>query len=839
MKKYPHLNDVFIRKHLRDSLDEIAENRISSIVAPMGYGKTSFIKWCMDELKRRNPSTVVMKQEILNDNPADFWADLRRILSINENLIKRLDKIHFPQNSHEVRIVADIVLETWTLTNEPIYIVFDNLHFMENVPVLSIILILSERLPKNFHFILVSRNRIFSESEILGCGSNLYQMNSEDFKLTDEDLREYVDACELEVSDEQIHKINETCEGWISLIYLKLKDYAQNGVWNDEMLDSTNLMEQLVLKKLSAKKKRFLVINSLTDGFTKEQAEYMWNDEGIDEVLDTLTEDNSFIKKGPDGIYRYHSMLKSCALEHFGALDEDEKKKIFYRLASWQQSQKDYMEAEKNYERAGDYEALLSCVEVDKGKGKGFDPSRKHTIMRWVKNCPKEILKEHPYALLSFMLSSFAARCIPEMRYVSDILVESMKENTTLSEEEKNNIHGEREILSSFIAFNDYTLMNVCQRRALTLLTRTSQVVNRDAAWTFGSPSIVMMYHRSSGDLRRESDSIRDGISGYSQLTDGHGSGADAVFAGEAAYMTGNMVDAEYEYHVALAAAKRKKQYSIILDAEFLLFRINIYRGDYEGCTKIFDRCRELLADIGDYELRNTYDMMESWFIGQFGVPRAIPDWLFDENVDEYVSFQARAQFYIIKNECLIAKGEYARVAATEFEYIPFMEQCNMPLTILYEYLQLAVSHNSMGHTKEARNFVMKAMDLAIPDQIIMPFVEVCDCICDTLRIMDLEGGYKEFARAILRISDGYKESKEKILNAYNDVDESYNLTEREWEVAKLAASRYTNKEIAEELMLSDYTVKNHLKNIFDKVGIKGNDKNKRIILAEKLRLNK
>ncbi|MBO7386473.1 MAG: response regulator transcription factor [Lachnospiraceae bacterium] len=104
---------------------------------------------------------------------------------------------------------------------------------------------------------------------------------------------------------------------------------------------------------------------------------------------------------------------------------------------------------------------------------------------------------------------------------------------------------------------------------------------------------------------------------------------------------------------------------------------------------------------------------------------------------------------------------------------------------------------------------------------------------------MDLEGGYKEFARTILRLSDGYKESKEKILNAYNDVDESYSLTEREWEVAKLAASRYTNKEIADELMLSDYTVKNHLKNIFDKVGIKGNDKNKRIILAEKLRLNK
>ena len=63
--------------------------------------------------------------------------------------------------------------------------------------------------------------------------------------------------------------------------------------------------------------------------------------------------------------------------------------------------------------------------------------------------------------------------------------------------------------------------------------------------------------------------------------------------------------------------------------------------------------------------------------------------------------------------------------------------------------------------------------------------------------------------------------------------------SDREWEVAKLACLRRTNKEIAEELHLSDYTVKNHLKNIFDKVGIKGNDKNKRILLAEKLRLTK
>ncbi|MBO4377297.1 MAG: hypothetical protein J5811_08400 [Lachnospiraceae bacterium] len=841
MKKYPHLNDIFITKHLKDSLEDIESNRITSIVAPMGYGKTAYIKWCMDEIKKKEKNAVILMQEILNDNPEDFWADLRRILAINEDLIKRMDKIHFPNNSHEVRIVTDIVMDTWKLDDEPVYLIFDNMHYMEKVPVLSIILILSERLPENFHFIMLSRNRIFSDSELLSCGNKLYQLGTEDFKLDDDDLREYVNSCGLELTDEEIHKINEECEGWVSLIYLKLKAYAQIGRLTDEGIDAVNLMEQLVFKKLSSKKKKFLVVNALTEEFTKEQAKFMFEDEAdVEDILDSLVEDNSFVSKSHDGLYRYHGMLKTCVMDAFNALSLKEKQEIYARLGRWNQENKKFIEAELNYEQAADYDSLLSCVEEDKGKGGGFDPSRKDMIVRWVKNCPKEILMKHPYALLSFMLSFFVARRLDDMDNVSNLLSEAMTQNSALSEEEKNNIHGERELLGAFRAFNDYTAMNVCQRKALTLMTRTSRVVNREAAWTFGAPSILGMYHRKVGELKKESESIKDGLAAYTQLTDGLGSGADAVYAGEAAYQCGNMMDAELEYHVAIAAAKRKKQYSIILSAEFLYFRIAVFRGDYEGCLATANRAKKLLSEIGDYELRNTYDLMEAWMIGEFRAPKPLSEWVLEDVADmAYVTYQARPQYLISKNECLLAKGEYAKVAATEFEYIPLFESYNMVMPLLYEYLQLAVAHNSMGHTTEARGFVVKAMDLAMPDQIIMPFVEVCDCICDSIRVMNLEGGYRDYSRAILRLSDGYREAKEIIYNAYYHLkDEAINLTDREWEVARLAAMRYTNKEIAEELTLSDYTVKNHLKNIFDKVGIKGNDKNKRIILAEKLHIN-
>ena len=47
-----------------------------------------------------------------------------------------------------------------------------------------------------------------------------------------------------------------------------------------------------------------------------------------------------------------------------------------------------------------------------------------------------------------------------------------------------------------------------------------------------------------------------------------------------------------------------------------------------------------------------------------------------------------------------------------------------------------------------------------------------------------------------------------------------YGLTNRELQIAKLAAARFTNKEIAEQLYISTETVKSTLKTIFSKLGI-------------------
>jgi DNA-binding NarL/FixJ family response regulator len=66
-----------------------------------------------------------------------------------------------------------------------------------------------------------------------------------------------------------------------------------------------------------------------------------------------------------------------------------------------------------------------------------------------------------------------------------------------------------------------------------------------------------------------------------------------------------------------------------------------------------------------------------------------------------------------------------------------------------------------------------------------------------------------EVMKAFAKSSDGGGTRRDKPL-----------LSEREKEIVQLVAQGYRNKEIGEKLFISEQTVKNHLHNIFDKLGV-------------------
>jgi DNA-binding NarL/FixJ family response regulator len=63
------------------------------------------------------------------------------------------------------------------------------------------------------------------------------------------------------------------------------------------------------------------------------------------------------------------------------------------------------------------------------------------------------------------------------------------------------------------------------------------------------------------------------------------------------------------------------------------------------------------------------------------------------------------------------------------------------------------------------------------------------------------------------------------VINAFSTSDSDARrgkplVSDREKEIVQLVAQGFRNKEIGEKLFISEQTVKNHLHNIFDKLGV-------------------
>ena len=80
------------------------------------------------------------------------------------------------------------------------------------------------------------------------------------------------------------------------------------------MPDIYSMFTAAMLENLPPQKREFLAVMGLADEFTVEMARVVTEMPDAAEILLTLTEQNAFVTRLPDGkTFRFHHMLKECA----------------------------------------------------------------------------------------------------------------------------------------------------------------------------------------------------------------------------------------------------------------------------------------------------------------------------------------------------------------------------------------------------------------------------------------------------------------------------------------------------------------------------------------------
>lgn len=79
-KPKQNLNTIYISKRLQDCLSPISQAALTTVTAPMGYGKTTAVNWYLTE-QSKSEQGVQIRISIYSDNLSIFWKGVQNAFS--------------------------------------------------------------------------------------------------------------------------------------------------------------------------------------------------------------------------------------------------------------------------------------------------------------------------------------------------------------------------------------------------------------------------------------------------------------------------------------------------------------------------------------------------------------------------------------------------------------------------------------------------------------------------------------------------------------------------------------------------------------------------------------
>ena len=71
-----NLNSIYISERLQECLRPISRCVLTTVVAPMGYGKTTAVNWYLEE-RAKTEDALVVRISVYSDNLAIFWRSVQ------------------------------------------------------------------------------------------------------------------------------------------------------------------------------------------------------------------------------------------------------------------------------------------------------------------------------------------------------------------------------------------------------------------------------------------------------------------------------------------------------------------------------------------------------------------------------------------------------------------------------------------------------------------------------------------------------------------------------------------------------------------------------------------
>ena len=862
-----------LRPHLIERLNAGTYGKITLVSAPAGYGKSTLVSQWLDSLvdsPQEATSTDSHKVSWLNLEEEDnslprFLASV--VDAVEANCLEKCETVRSilrNQSQPTVEVLADALIESLVTLPGPLILVLDDLHFVDDSAIFFFIARLVQYGPATFHLVLITRVDPPLPLNRWRATGQLHEVRLHELSFTISETSTFF-ARQLDTLPDNalIAMLHQRLEGWpvgIRLAALALRNQTNYGEFaaHFKSAGSRYIGDYLVdevLDQQPAPIQRFLIVTAILDRFCAGlcAAVAQIDEASAQDQIGFLARANLFVIElsSPPFWYRYHHQFQSMLLSRLHERTDQESIIALHHIAAdWLATHHHVDDALRHLIAIPDYEAAADLIEAQRVSA--INEQRFLELESWIGRIPAHVLNQRPFLLACLAwLHHYRhenAECLAAAQRAADRL-------DTLGDAFPNK---SRQLLDAEI---------LALRMSLTPRMYTPEVlVKIRQAWMDLRPQLADTHCVVTVWLSAVAQRLGDiGLASEIALTTfEEATGCPEIARGRLLYSCGldyyyecNLAEAEKMHVKGLRFAREYDLPLIMTLTSFGLASIARHRGEVDQAQRYYLEVVKYpfhhngrLAGPSIFFLLRIYDVMGQPEQGRSLVEQYRAHALLVGRpyvLDQAAALEAylalicgdmatalrweiggpRGDLYsssdlipMVRALILMAEGSensLQRASNSLDKMIELAEnEHRWTLWIDANVLQAVVWHR-MGETALMRAVLGRAVQKAVPNGLAGAFIERGCEMEGMLRALGKQPEYADLVRTLLNTFPADSE-RHTISVALEALPEP--LTGRELEVLCLLAARLSNKEIAQRLVVSTHTVRNHTSNIFGKLQV-------------------
>jgi LuxR family maltose regulon positive regulatory protein len=840
------------RPRLVERLQEGLNYNLTLVSAPAGFGKTTLLsEWARQDQPRVRTAWFSLDEG--DNDPTRFWDYFIAALQTLQPTCGEgiLPLLHSSQPPPTESMLTALINDLSGIAGDFI-IVLDDYHHIESQQIHNGITYMLEHMPGLMHMVIATRaDPPLPLARARGRGAML-EIGADDLRFTlDEAISFLKEMRSPELSNENVSTLNKRTEGWA--VGLKMAALSMRGkedipefitaFTGSQRYVMDYLMEEVLLKQ-TQEVRDFLLKTSVLERLSGPLCDAVTGRKGSQDILLNLERGHLFIVPLDESHqwYRYEHLFADLLLHQCESTCGKEQVTTFHQQASqWYEGHGFPDEAIHHALAAQDWETATRLIsEYGKEKeGRGEFV----TLLNWTQRLPEEFLLSHPRLCLQHTIAIQMAGSLDAAESKLKILEKAAQDDDS--------IKGEIAAQQAHITWRryDYPLAGTLARKALSLLS-PDELESRATM-----NNILGYISLSNGNFKEAESLLTESYEAFRRS--GSGFGAYAPFGGLMTIMhrkgeLGRVAEMCQQAIELAGSSPASLVPHISLSA--VLYEWN----DLEGAVSHIQQAIEMGQLVGTMQARMlVHDTLAGYRTAQGDKAEALKAL---EKADletrkigdmptQQTDHAARRIQIALRQEDLAAASEwssklakYAGSLSHRYRYIPLRlliaqgnkNEAAETLQVRYkEAVQWGLQGDMViyrlyqalaAETEEsALEFLSDALTMAEPEGYIRTFVDEGKLLKPLLEKALSREITPEYTRKLITIIEAEERHKRKIKKGESTVSPYQSLlSQRELEVLRLMAEGLSNQQIADRLIISLSTAKNHVHNILEKLNVQG-----------------